>query len=441
LAEGVTAKDMALHWIAKLGSDGARGHAIEYAGSAVRSLSMEARMTLCNLSIEGGAKCGMIAPDETTFAYLKGRPFAPPACSGTRLWTIGRRCKAMLMLPLIARLTIDASDVAPTVTWGIVPEQAVPISGTVPDEAPEDALEYMGLKAGQSLDGLTIDQVFIGSCTNARIEDLRAAAAVIAGQRTKVPGIVSPGSMIVKRLAEAEGLDRIFIDAGLDWVASGCSMCVAMNGDVVAPGKRCASTTNRNFRGRQGPGARTHLMSPAMVAAAAVTGELTDARDLLKGPLGRRSMSMIGASIRGLLWRCRWKASTPISLSRRGSCPRRVPKGMGDFSFMIFRVDGQGKLLDDHPLNRHPEASVLVAGRNFGGGSSREAAVYALVDFGIKAVIAPSFGDIFAGNAVNNGLLPARVTDATMRLCPRLSAQMLARSKSTWTPARSRLAT
>jgi 3-isopropylmalate/(R)-2-methylmalate dehydratase large subunit len=179
-------------------------------------------------------------------------------------------------------IEIDASDVAPTVTWGIVPEQAAPISGTVPDDAPGDALEYMGLKTGQSLDGLPIDQVFIGSCTNARIEDLRAAAAVMAGHRAKVPGIVSPGSMIVKRLAEAEGLDRIFIDAGLDWVASGCSMCVAMNGDVVAPGKRCASTTNRNFRGRQGPGARTHLMSPAMVAAAAVTGELTDARALLK---------------------------------------------------------------------------------------------------------------------------------------------------------------
>ncbi|MFN3225535.1 MAG: 3-isopropylmalate dehydratase large subunit [Hyphomicrobiales bacterium] len=282
LAEGVTAKDMALHWIAKLGSDGARGHAIEYAGSVVRSLSMEARMTLCNLSIEGGAKCGMIAPDETTFAYLKSRPFAPSGLHWHEAVDDWQALQSDADAAFDREIEIDASDVAPTVTWGIVPEQAVPISGTVPDDAPEDALEYMGLKAGQSLDGLTIDQVFIGSCTNARIEDLRAAAAVIAGQRTKVPGLVSPGSMIVKRLAEAEGLDRIFIDAGLDWVASGCSMCVAMNGDVVAPGKRCASTTNRNFRGRQGPGARTHLMSPAMVAAAAVTGELTDARGLLK---------------------------------------------------------------------------------------------------------------------------------------------------------------
>ncbi|MEO0384422.1 MAG: 3-isopropylmalate dehydratase large subunit [Pseudomonadota bacterium] len=282
LADGVTAKDMALHWIAKLGSDGARGHAIEYAGSAVRALSMEARMTLCNLSIEGGAKCGMIAPDETTFAYLKSRPFAPSGPQWDEAVDDWQALQSDADAAFDREIEIDASDVAPTVTWGIVPEQAAAISDTVPANAPQDALEYMGLKAGQSLNGLPIDQVFIGSCTNARIEDLRAAAAVMAGHRAKVPGTVSPGSMIVKRLAEAEGLDRIFVDAGLDWVASGCSMCVAMNGDVVAPGKRCASTTNRNFRGRQGPGARTHLMSPAMVAAAAVTGELTDARPFLK---------------------------------------------------------------------------------------------------------------------------------------------------------------
>ncbi|MBO6675087.1 MAG: 3-isopropylmalate dehydratase large subunit [Rhizobiales bacterium] len=282
LAEGVTAKDMALHWIAKLGSDGARGHAIEYAGSAVRALSMEARMTLCNLSIEGGAKCGMIEPDATTFAYLKGRPFAPSDNQWDEALDDWQSLASNADATFDREIDIDAGDVAPTVTWGIVPEQAVPISGTVPANAPQEALDYMGLRAGQALKGLPIDQVFIGSCTNARIEDLRAAAAAIAGHRAKVPGIVSPGSMIVKRLAEAEGLDRIFIDAGLDWVASGCSMCVAMNGDVVAPGKRCASTTNRNFRGRQGPGARTHLMSPAMVAAAAVAGELTDARALLK---------------------------------------------------------------------------------------------------------------------------------------------------------------
>jgi 3-isopropylmalate/(R)-2-methylmalate dehydratase large subunit len=282
LAEGVTAKDMALHWIAKLGSDGARGHAIEYAGSAVRALSMEARMTLCNLSIEGGAKCGVIAPDETTFAYLKGRPFTPSGNQWDEAVDDWQSLASDADAAFDREIEIDAADIAPTVTWGIVPEQAAPITGAVPCDASPDALDYMGLRPGQSLEGLPVDQVFIGSCTNARIEDLRAAAAVLAGRKAKVPGTVSPGSMIVKRLAEAEGLDRIFTDAGLDWVASGCSMCVAMNGDVVAPGKRCASTTNRNFRGRQGPGARTHLMSPAMVAAAAVAGELTDARPFLK---------------------------------------------------------------------------------------------------------------------------------------------------------------
>jgi 3-isopropylmalate/(R)-2-methylmalate dehydratase large subunit len=282
LAEGITAKDMALHWIAKLGSDGARGHAIEYAGSAVRALSMEARMTLCNLSIEGGAKCGVIAPDETTFAYLKGRPFTPSGNQWDEAVDDWQSLASDADAVFNREIEIDAADIAPTVTWGIMPEQAAPITSAVPSDAAPDALDYMDLNPGQSLNGLAIDQVFIGSCTNARIEDLRAAAAVLAGRRAKIPGTVSPGSMIVKRLAEAEGLDRIFIDAGLDWVASGCSMCVAMNGDVVAPGKRCASTTNRNFRGRQGPGARTHLMSPAMVAAAAVAGALTDARPFLK---------------------------------------------------------------------------------------------------------------------------------------------------------------
>ncbi|MEM6711003.1 MAG: 3-isopropylmalate dehydratase large subunit [Pseudomonadota bacterium] len=280
LPVGVTAKDMALHWIAELGSDGARGHVVEYAGSAVRQLTMEERMTLCNLSIEGGAKCGIIAPDETTVAYMNGRPFAPQGDDWESALTAWSALSSDTDAVFDREVEIDVSSVAPTVTWGIVPEQAAPISGHVPVDASQEALDYMGLEIGQSLGGLPIDQVFIGSCTNARIEDLRAAAAILAGGRVKVPGTVSPGSMMVKRLAEAEGLHRIFLDAGLDWVDSGCSMCVAMNGDLVAPGKRCASTTNRNFRGRQGRGARTHLMSPAMAAAAALTGKLTDVRDL-----------------------------------------------------------------------------------------------------------------------------------------------------------------
>jgi 3-isopropylmalate/(R)-2-methylmalate dehydratase large subunit len=290
LGPGVGAKDLALAWIAKLGADGARGHAIEYGGSAVRGLSMEGRMTLCNLSIEGGARFGMIAPDETTLDYLRGRPFAPAA------WD--RAAEHWLSLATDAdaafdrEVALDAAEIAPIVTWGTSPEEALPVTATVPDPArlaPQEAarvaaaLDYMGLVPGRPLTEVAIDQVFIGSCTNARIEDLRAAAAVLSGRRARVPGLVSPGSAQVKRQAEAEGLDRIFTAAGLDWVGAGCSMCVAMNGDQVAPGKRCASTTNRNFRGRQGRGARTHLMSPAMVAAAAITGHLTDVRPFLDG--------------------------------------------------------------------------------------------------------------------------------------------------------------
>jgi len=288
---GVGAKDIALNWIARLGADGARGHAIEYAGSAVRALSVEGRLTLCNLSIEGGARCGMVAPDATTLDWLRGRPFAP-----VDDWD--RAAEGWLALATDAGAefdreeVLDAAEIAPLVTWGTSPEEALPITATVPDPARvpgpraeriRAALDYMGLTPGRPLIGTPVDQVFIGSCTNARIEDLRAAAAVLAGRRARVPGLVSPGSRAVKAQAEAEGLDRIFTEAGLEWVGAGCSMCVAMNGDHVAPGKRCASSTNRNFRGRQGRGARTHLMSPAMVAAAAVAGALADVRPLLAG--------------------------------------------------------------------------------------------------------------------------------------------------------------
>ncbi len=286
LGPAVTAKDVALHWIAKLGTGGAAGHAVEYAGTAVRALSMEGRMTLCNLSIEGGARFGMVTPDQVTFDYVKGRPFAP----GVAAFDAAQADWAALASDAGAvfdrDVQIDAADIAPTVTWGTSPDQAAPITATVPsatDPGVRDALDYMGLQPGVPLDGIPVDQVFLGSCTNARIEDLRAAATLLRGRRAKVPGIVSPGSMPVRAQAEAEGLDRVFTEAGLEWVGSGCSMCVGMNGDIVAPGKRCASSTNRNFRGRQGRGARTHLMSPVMVAAAAVTGTLTDARPLLEG--------------------------------------------------------------------------------------------------------------------------------------------------------------
>ena len=288
VAGGITAKDIMLTVIATIGADGAAGHAIEFAGGAIRALSMEGRMTLCNMSIEAGGRCGMVAPDAVTFAYLKGRPFAPTGV----LWDRALDDWAGLVSDADAvfdrEVRLDAAAIAPTVTWGTSPEQALPIVARVPDpaamadpvkaEAARDALAYMALTPGQDLQSVAIDRVFIGSCTNARIEDLRAAAKVLAGRRAAVPGLVSPGSSLVKRQAEEEGLAAIFTAAGLDWVESGCSMCVGMNGDIAQPGERCASTTNRNFKGRQGPGARTHLMSPAMVAAAAVTGRLTDVR-------------------------------------------------------------------------------------------------------------------------------------------------------------------
>jgi 3-isopropylmalate/(R)-2-methylmalate dehydratase large subunit len=292
LGPSVGAKDIALAWISRLGTGGAQGHAIEYAGAAVRALSMEGRMTLCNLSIEGGARCGMVAPDETTFVYVKGRPFAPKGEAWDRALEDWSRLVTDPGAEFDREVTLDAADIAPTVTWGDSPDQSLPIDGTIPDpdratgpkaERIREALAYMGLVAGRPIAGTPVDQVFLGSCTNGRIEDLRAAAAVLAGRKAAVPGLVSPGSALVKAQAEAEGLDRIFKDAGLEWAASGCSMCVGMNGDLVAPGKRCASSTNRNFKGRQGQGARTHLMSPVMVAAAAVTGTICDARPLLAG--------------------------------------------------------------------------------------------------------------------------------------------------------------
>lgn len=292
LSPAVTAKDIALAWISQLGADGARGYAIEYAGSAIDGLSVEARLTLCNLSIEGGARCGMIAPDDKTLAYLKNRPMAPKGDEFEQATAWWRTLVTDADAVFDREVELDASEIAPQVTWGTSPEEALPITACVPypedahatDKARQhrDSIDYMGLKPGQALTDIAIDRVFIGSCTNARIEDLRAAAAVLKGRKSKVPGLISAGSTQVKAQAEAEGLDHIFIEAGLEWRESGCSMCVGMNGDQLASGERCASSTNRNFKGRQGLGSRTHLMSPAMVAAAAVAGHLTDVRPLLQ---------------------------------------------------------------------------------------------------------------------------------------------------------------
>ena len=276
---GVSAKDVILAIIAKIGAGGAVAHVVEYAGSTIRAMTVEERLTVCNMSIEAGARAGMVAPDDTTFSYLSGRPFAPKGAQWDQALNYWKTLPTDPGARFDAEVTLDAKDLQPMVTWGTSPENALPIGGVVPDK-PARALEYMGLAPGTRLEGLAVDRVFIGSCTNSRIEDLRAAAAVVRGRKARIPAMVVPGSGQVKKQAEAEGLDRIFREAGFEWRHAGCSMCVGMNGDLGRPQERIASTSNRNFEGRQGKGARTHLMSPAMAAAAAVSGVLTDVRKL-----------------------------------------------------------------------------------------------------------------------------------------------------------------
>lgn len=288
LGQGVTAKDVMLALIAKIGAAGAGGHAIEFAGEVVRDMSIEGRLTLCNMSIEAAARFGMVAPDEMTFAYVRGRNFAPNEQEWDAAVNHWRQLVSDDDAMFDREVVLEGADIAPMVTWGTSPEDAVSIEGRVPDPSTFDnadkrkaatkSLEYMELAPGTELSGLKLDKVFIGSCTNSRIEDLRAAAAILKGRKAKIQAIVVPGSTQVKEQAEAEGIAAIFREAGFEWRDSGCSMCAAMNGDVVGPGERCASTSNRNFVGRQGPGARTHLVSPAMAAAAAITGCLTDVR-------------------------------------------------------------------------------------------------------------------------------------------------------------------
>jgi 3-isopropylmalate/(R)-2-methylmalate dehydratase large subunit len=293
LPPGVTAKDMILAIIGRIGTAGGTGHVIEYTGEAIRALDMAGRMTVCNMSIEAGARAGLIAPDETTFAYIKGRPYAPQGEALERAIAYWRTLPTDPGATYDRTVTLNAAEIAPMVTWGTNPEAVLPITASVPDpdSVTDEAaraqmlrmLNYMGLTAGQKLTDIPVDVVFIGSCTNGRIEDLRAAAAVARGRRVAegVRVLVVPGSGIVKQQAEQEGLDRIFTEAGFEWREAGCSMCLGMNPDKLTAGQRCASTSNRNFEGRQGPGGRTHLLSPAMAAAAAVTGRLTDVRELV----------------------------------------------------------------------------------------------------------------------------------------------------------------
>ncbi len=297
LPPGLTAKDLILGAIGQVGVDGGVGYVVEYAGEPIRGLSLEHRMTICNMSIEWGARAGMIAPDDTTFAYLEGREHAPRGAEWERALDDWRSLASDPDATYDTHVEVDVSELAPQVTWGTNPGMVVPVTGRVPDPAsfddPDDrvaaerALEYMALRPGQAIEDIRIDRVFIGSCTNSRIEDLRDAAAIVAGRRVdpRVTALVVPGSAQIRRQAENEGLDRVFLEAGFEWRLAGCSMCLGMNPDILAPGERCASTSNRNFEGRQGRGGRTHLVSPQMAAAAALHGHFVDVRTLDAGPV------------------------------------------------------------------------------------------------------------------------------------------------------------
>ena len=292
LGFGITGKDVILAIIREIGADGGTGYAIEYAGSAIRDLSMEGRLTICNMTIEAGGRFGMVAPDETTIAYVAGRPYAPADAAWDRAVAYWRTLPSDDAAEFDREVALDGDAIAPMVTWGNSPQDAVQVTETVPDPAKEAdterraameaALDYMDLEPGMAMTDIKVDKVFIGACTNSRIEDLRLAAKVAKGRTAMVQTLVVPGSGLVKRQAEEEGLDKIFTAAGMEWRQPGCSMCVAMNGDMLQPGERSASTSNRNFRGRQGPGGRTHLVSPAMAAAAAVTGHFADIREFIE---------------------------------------------------------------------------------------------------------------------------------------------------------------
>ncbi|KAK7049689.1 3-isopropylmalate dehydratase [Paramarasmius palmivorus] len=472
LHEGVTSKDVILHIIGVIGTAGGTGSVIEYAGSVIRGFSMEARMSMCNMSIEAGARAGMVAPDEVTFAYLRDRPLAPPRGEAwDRAEAYWRTLKSDEGAKFDVEVKIDAADIIPTVTWGTSPEDVVPITGVVPDPASfsnpvkrtsaERALKYMGLTPNTPMEEVKIDKVFIGSCTNSRIEDLRAAAKVVlaAGPDAKVAdgiyAMIVPGSGLIKKHAEAEGLDVIFKRAGFDWREAGCSMCLGMNPDQLSPGERCASTSNRNFEGRQGSGGRTHLLSPAMAAAAAMTGRLTDVRkflgsgseDTAAGPkfklhsafdfmddpvLPPPAPTQTTASPGGSSLPA---AEAPSSVEKfivlKGiAAPMHIenvdtdmiiPKqflktlkrtGLKDALFFTLRKDPTTGQDTDFVLNRKPydQAKIIVStGRNFGCGSSREHAPWSLKDFGIRCIIAPSFADIFRNNSMQNGMLPVAI--------------------------------
>lgn len=472
LPPGVSSKDIILHTIGAIGTAGGTGAVIEFCGSAIRGLSMEARMSICNMSIEAGARAGMIAPDDTTFKYLEGRPLAPKVDSPE--WKKAIKYWSSLRTDAGAKFDedvfIDTKSIIPTVSWGTSPQDVVPITGVVPN--PEDfstesakdsarrALEYMGLAPGTRMEDIELDKIFIGSCTNARIEDLRAAARILDGKKI-APNLkramVVPGSGLVKKQAESEGLDRIFIDAGFEWREAGCSMCLGMNPDILSPRERCASTSNRNFEGRQGAGSRTHLMSPVMAAAAAIVGKLADVRKLAEENAtpskASRKMDLqpevedidTDDDLERLLELP--EDSQPHANSDTASSSGGQPKftilkgiaapmergnvdtdaiipkqflktikrtGLGSALFFALRYNEDGSEKPDFVLNKEPyrHAKILVVtGPNFGCGSSREHAPWALLDFGITCIIAPSYAEIFFNNSFKNGILPLAIPD------------------------------
>lgn len=469
LPAGSTSKDIVLHVIGIIGTAGGTGYSLEFGGSAIESLSIEARMSICNMAIEAGARGGLVAPDEKTLNYIKGRPMAPRGTEWEKAVAYWSTLKTDAGAKYDKELRIKASDICPTVTWGTSPQDVAPITGNVPDPksvqdpqkraAMERALDYMGLQAGTKLDTIQVDKVFIGSCTNSRIEDLREAAKVAKG-RKKADNVklayVVPGSGLVKKQAEAEGLDKIFVNAGFEWREAGCSMCLGMNPDQLEPKERCASTSNRNFEGRQGAQGRTHLVSPAMAAAAAITGRLTDVRELMRpedkvGEPVRSWEDFVGSepvpaapafsatvsetkvagagtpqaaagmpkftTLKGI--------AAPLEMQNVDTdmiIPKQFLKtikrtGLGKSAFFAIRYKADGTEEPEFVLNRDPyrQAKILVCGDNFGCGSSREHAPWAINDFGITCLVSTSFADIFFTNCFKNGMLPIKLPESDVK--------------------------
>lgn len=467
LCEGVTSKDVILHICGVIGTAGGTGHVIEFCGDVFENLSIEARMSVCNMAIEAGARAGMVAPDEKTFEYFKGRPMSPKGAEWDKAVQYWKTLRTDPGAKFDKEVNIRGVDIAPTVTWGTSPQDVVAITGVVPDPkdcpdparaaAMQKALEYIGLEPGTRMEDVKIHKVFVGSCTNSRIEDLRAVAELSKGRHVAegVLAMIVPGSGVVKTQAEEEGLDKIFLEAGYQWREPGCSMCLAMNPDKLEPEERCASTSNRNFEGRQGKGGRTHLVSPAMAAAAALTGKLTDCRTLSKQKMVENGVKKTDPKTLAKGGTVETSAEPATAATKNASsdqaaaataapapaaagnqkftrlenvvaAPLRIENcdtdqiipaqflktikrsGLGVSAFFKHRYDDSGAELPEFSLNQEPyrKAQVLVCGDNFGCGSSREHAPWAIGDMGIRCLIAPSFADIFFNNCFKNGMLP-----------------------------------